>query len=233
MLRTGNIQSFSLLINHFMANFNTHLFVAASASGVVALTASNKEFFDLLDMPWFIFLGTMGGLLPDIDSDSSKPLHLLFNSLAIFIAILVILAYKDSYLMQHVFIIAVLAFLFVRVPILAIFKVLTVHRGTFHSLFAVAFFGLLTVCINFYAFNNNSQFSWLSGLFISFGFIVHLLLDELYSVNLAGVTLKRSFGTAFKLFSWRYKLESFYMLSAAIALFTLSPAYPYQIKNWL
>jgi len=216
-----------------MANFNTHLFVAASASGIVALTASNKEFFDLLDMPWFIFLGTVGGLLPDIDSDSSKPLHLLFNSLAIFIAILVILAYKDSYLMQHVFIIAMLAFLFVRVPILALFKVLTVHRGTFHSLFAVAFFGLLTVCINFYAFNNNSQFSWLSGLFISFGFIVHLLLDELYSVNLAGVTLKRSFGTAFKLFSWRYKVASFFMLSATVALLILSPTYPYQIKNWL
>jgi purine-nucleoside phosphorylase len=52
-----------------MANFNTHLFVAASASGIAAVTASNKEFFDLLDIPWFIFLGTMGGLLPDIDSN--------------------------------------------------------------------------------------------------------------------------------------------------------------------
>jgi len=216
-----------------MANFNTHLFVAASASGIAALTASNKEFFDLLDMPWFIFLGTMGGLLPDIDSDSSRPLHILFNSLATFIAILAILAYKDNYLMQHVFIIAVTAFLIVRFPILAIFKIMTVHRGAFHSLFAAAFFGLLTVCINFYVFTNSSQFSWLSGLFISFGFIVHLLLDELYSVNLAGATLKRSFGTAFKLFSWRYKLESFYLLSATIALFMLSPAYPYSIKSWL
>jgi len=216
-----------------MANFNTHLFVAASASGIAALTASNKEFFDLLDTPWFIFLGTIGGLLPDIDSDSSKPLHILFNSLASFIALLAILAYKDSYLMQHVFIIAVTAFLIVRFPILAIFKIMTVHRGTFHSLFAAAFFGLCTVCINFYIFTDNSQFSWLSGLFISFGFIVHLLLDELYAVNLSGVQLKRSFGSAFKLFSWRYKAASFYMLSATIALFILSPTYPYQIKSWL
>jgi len=216
-----------------MANFNTHLFVAASASGIAALTASNKEFFDLLDTPWYIFLGTIGGLLPDIDSDSSKPLHILFNSLASLIALLAILAYKDSYLMQHVFIIAVAAFLIVRYPILAIFKIMTVHRGTFHSLFAAAFFGLSTVCVNFYIFTNSSQFSWLSGLFISFGFIVHLLLDELYGVNLAGVQLKSSFGSAFKLFSWRYKVASFYMLSATVALFMLSPTYPYQIKNWL
>lgn len=215
-----------------MANFNTHLFVAASASGIAALTASNKEFFDLLDTPWFIFLGTIGGLLPDIDSDSSKPLHILFNSLAGFIAILAILAYKDQYLMQHVFIISVSAFLIVRYPILAIFKVMTVHRGVFHSLFSAVFFTLLTVCINFYLFTNTSHFSWLSGLFLGFGFIVHLLLDELYAVNLSGVQLKRSFGTAFKLFSWRYKAASLSMLSAAVLLYYFSPTYPYSIKGW-
>lgn len=216
-----------------MANFNTHLFVAASASGIAAVTASNKEFFDLLDIPWFIFLGTMGGLLPDIDSDSSKPLHILFNSLGVFIAILAILAFKNQYLMQHVFIIAVGSFLIIRYPLLAAFKIMTVHRGVFHSLLSVAFFTLLTVCINFYIFTNNSQFSWLSGLFLGFGFIVHLLLDELYGVNLAGVRLKRSFGTAFKLFSWRYKAASLSMLSAAIVLYYFSPAYPFPIKSWL
>jgi membrane-bound metal-dependent hydrolase YbcI (DUF457 family) len=216
-----------------MANFNTHLFVAASASGIAAVTASNKEFFDLLDIPWFIFLGTMGGLLPDIDSDSSKPLHILFNSLGVFIAILAILAFKNQYLMQHVFIIAVGSFLIIRYPLLAIFKIMTVHRGVFHSLFSAAFFTLLTVCINFYVFTNNSQFSWLSGLFLGFGFIVHLLLDELYGVNLAGVQLKRSFGTAFKLFSWRYKAASLSMLSAAILLYYFSPEYPFPIKSWL
>jgi membrane-bound metal-dependent hydrolase YbcI (DUF457 family) len=216
-----------------MANFNTHLFVAASASGIAAVTASNKEFFDLLDIPWFIFLGTMGGLLPDIDSDSSKPLHILFNSLGVFIAILAILAFKNQYLMQHVFIIAVGSFLIIRYPLLAIFKIMTVHRGVFHSLFSAAFFTLLTVCINFYVFTKNSQFSWLSGLFLGFGFIVHLLLDELYGVNLAGVQLKRSFGTAFKLFSWRYKAASLSMLSAAILLYYFSPEYPFPIKSWL
>jgi membrane-bound metal-dependent hydrolase YbcI (DUF457 family) len=216
-----------------MANFNTHLFVAASASGIAAVTASNKEFFDLLDIPWFIFLGTMGGLLPDIDSDSSKPLHILFNSLGVFIAILAILAFKNQYLMQHIFIIAVGSFLIIRYPLLAIFKIMTVHRGVFHSLFSAAFFTLLTVCINFYVFTNNSQFSWLSGLFLGFGFIVHLLLDELYGVNLAGVQLKRSFGTAFKLFSWRYKAASLSMLSAAILLYYFSPEYPFPIKSWL
>ena len=216
-----------------MANFNTHFFVAASASGIAALTASNKEFFDLLDVPWFIFLGTIGGLLPDIDSDTSKPLHILFNALAALTTVLVILYFKDQYLMQHIFIMSIAAFLIVRYPILAIFKILTVHRGVFHSLFSAAFFTLLTVCINFYIFSSSSQFSWLSGLFIGFGFIVHLLLDELYAVNLSGVQLKRSFGTAFKLLSWRYKTASFSMLVGVLLLFYFSPTYPYNIKHWL
>ncbi|MDC9728777.1 MAG: metal-dependent hydrolase [Methyloprofundus sp.] len=216
-----------------MANFNTHLFVAASASGIAALTASNKEFFDLLDMPWFIFLGTIGGLLPDIDSDSSKPLHILFNALATFTTILVILAFKDQCLIQHVFIISVAAFLTVRYPVLAVFKVMTVHRGAFHSVLCAALFTLITVAINFHVFTNSSQFSWLSGLFLGFGFIVHLLLDELYGVNLAGVQLKSSFGSAFKLFSWRYKGASLAMLMMTAALYYLNPAYPYSIKHWL
>ena len=43
-------------------------------------------------------------------------------------------------------------------------------------------------------------FSWFLGLFLFFGTLVHLTLDEVYSVNVFGLSVKKSFGTAFKFF---------------------------------
>ncbi len=214
-----------------MANFNTHIFVAATASGIAAVTLSNKNLIQLLDIPWFVFLGTAGGLLPDIDSDSSRPLKLLFTSLATLIAVLTILTFKDQYILQHLFIIAGSTFFVIRYPILAIFKHLTVHRGAIHSLLCAALFGLLTVCISHYLFHNSDYFSWMSGAFISFGFIIHLLLDELYSVDLSNVQLKRSFGTALKIFSIRYFGVSLLMFILSAALFVYSPPLPFNV-HW-
>jgi hypothetical protein len=214
-----------------MANFNTHIFVAATASGLAAVTLCNKNFMQLLDIPWFVFLGTVGGLLPDIDSDSSRPLKLLFTSLATLMSMLTILAFKDQYILQHLFIIASSTFFIVRYPILAIFKYLTVHRGAIHSLLCAALFSLLMVCINYYLFHNTHYFSWMSGAFIGFGFIVHLLLDEFYSVELGNAQLKRSFGTACKLFSIRYLGVSIMMLIACIFLFLWAPPLPFTV-HW-
>ena len=42
--------------------------------------------------------------------------------------------------------------------------------------------------------------AWLTGLFLFIGFLIHLALDEIYSVDVEGRTIKKSFGTALKLF---------------------------------
>ncbi len=210
-----------------MANFKTHLSVAAGASGVAAIATHVQGLINLLDIPWFVFLGTIGGLLPDIDSNNSHPLRMLFTSLSGLIAALTILAYKDSYILQHVFIFASSAFLMVRYPILAIFKKITVHRGIFHSLFAVVFFTFLTVYINHFFFQTSDKFAWLSGFFIGFGFVVHLLLDEVYSVDLSNARLKKSFGTAFKVMSLKYPWASLMMLIACASLFQYIPSFPF------
>jgi len=209
-----------------MANFNTHLFVAASASSIAALTLVNKNLINLLDMPWFIFLGIIGGLLPDIDSDSSRPLRLFFTSLAILGAIFCIITYQDTYALQQVFILASSVFIIIRYPILALFKHCTVHRGSFHSLLCACLFTLITVCLSDYFFQNSILFSWLSGLFVGFGFIVHLLLDELYSVELNNVQLKRSFGTAFKIISFKYWGASILMFIICLLLYYFAPIFP-------
>jgi len=216
-----------------MANFNTHLFVAASASGIAVTSLYNQQLIELSDAPWLIFLGTLGGILPDIDSDNSRPLKLLFTALATLVAVLVFQVYKDQLILQTLFIFVSSAFLIVRFPLLSIFKSLTVHRGVFHSILSAVFFTFFTVCISRLAFQDNNYFAWLSGLFIGFGFIVHLLLDELFSVDLSNVQLKRSFGSAFKLFSLQNLSASFAMLCACILLYQYTPTFPFQSQEAL
>lgn len=212
-----------------MANFKTHLSVATGASAILSITTHLNGLIALFDIPWFIFLGSIGGLLPDIDSSNSHPLRLLFTSLSTLTAVLTILAYKDQYMLQHIFIFAGIAFIIVRYPILALFKKLTVHRGIFHSLFAVTFFTLLTVYINYVFFQTSIKFAWISGIFIGFGFIVHLLLDEVYSVDLSNARLKKSFGTAFKIMSLKYPLASLMMFMACATLYHYTPEFPFPL----
>ncbi|MCK5665174.1 MAG: hypothetical protein KAI17_16905, partial [Thiotrichaceae bacterium] len=114
--------------------------------------------------------------------------------------------------------------------VLALFKHFTVHRGTFHSLLGATSFSLFTVCITHYIFNHSIYFSWISGIFIGLGFITHLLLDEFYSVDLGNVQLKRSFGTALKLFSLLYLRESFAMMIFCALIYFYTPAFPFPIS---
>jgi hypothetical protein len=74
---------------------------------------------------------------------------------------------------------------------------------------------------------------WLSGFFIGFGFLVHLLLDELYSVDLTNRRMKKSFGTALKLYSYRNKTSSILMLICTLALAWITPQPQPLLKAWL
>jgi hypothetical protein len=69
--------------------------------------------------------------------------------------------------------------------------------------------------------------AWAHGLALVAGTIIHLLLDEMYSVDLVGSRLKRSFGTAFKLFDYREPGNSVIMLMMAAGLAPWLP--PWQV----
>lgn len=67
--------------------------------------------------------------------------------------------------------------------------------------------------------------AWLCGVFVLLGFLVHLLLDEFYSVNLYGKKLlKSSFGTAFCLGNLNQPLGTVALYAAVIGLFLLCPS---------
>ncbi|MDI1232406.1 MAG: metal-dependent hydrolase [Methylobacter sp.] len=207
-----------------MANFNTHLFVASAGSAGAALIATNVHLITNADIPWLVFLGIVGGLLPDIDASNSRPVRLLFNVLALMGVAAALHTLKDNYAPYLLLLIATGTYLFIRYVMLNLFNSLTVHRGVFHSLLAALFFGLLMTCISYRFLHWDILHAWLNGVFIAFGFIVHLLLDELYSTNLSNLRMKKSFGTALKLFSYNSIAASALMTLCTIMLYSIAPS---------
>ncbi len=63
----------------------------------------------------------------------------------------------------------------------------------------------------------------MAGLFVFLGFVIHLLLDEIYSVDFTGARIKKSFGTALKLFERRSPSSSVLMAGALVALVMVAP----------
>ena len=55
------------------------------------------------------------------------------------------------------------------------------------------------------------------------GYITHLVLDEMYSVDVMDTRIKASFGTALKIFDRRYPAASLAMTAAAAAAIYVAP----------
>ena len=214
-----------------MANFNTHLNVAALLTGLSSASLVAAGHIELNTAIWLWFLGTMGGLLPDIDSDNSTSLDTIFNLFA-FAIILIVMRYIIDEDMGDLSFLKVIAIPVVTYGVMkyglrTIFERLTVHRGSCHSLLFLALCGLLTTQIiaNVDGINSNKadSLAWLSGGFVFLGGFIHLLLDEIYSVDLRNIRIKRSFGTALKLVDLDNKLLLLGMMLAVAVLWTTTP----------
>jgi len=196
-----------------MANFNTHFNVAAVATGLTATVLLSAEHITLNTALGLWFLGTIGGLLPDIDSDNSTSLDIIFNLLS-FSVVLIVIQHITAADFQQISLIGLLVIplLFYAVMkffIRPIFEKITVHRGSCHSLSFLLLMALMTMQIVWrLTLQESEQFiviAWLSGGFVFLGGFIHLLLDEIYSVDLSNVRMKRSFGTALKLAEFKNK----------------------------
>jgi membrane-bound metal-dependent hydrolase YbcI (DUF457 family) len=114
-------------------------------------------------------------------------------------------------------------YMVVRYIIFQMFAKLTVHRGIFHSILAAIFFCFLTTDISYYLFSLNALNAWVAGLFVFIGYLIHLILDEMYSVDLIGTKIKKSFGTALKIVSTNMKATSLLLL-ATVLVFYITPS---------
>lgn len=182
-----------------MADFKTHI----TASTVLGVTYGAAGFL-LTDTPLQTCvlaagLCSVSGMLPDLDSDSGTPVREGTAFAAAVLPMLMLDRFRRMGLDPESMVLAAgLIYVVVRFGVAEIFKRYTVHRGMWHSLPAMAIVGLLTFLI---ASGDRLDLRlYKTGAVVS-GFFSHLLLDELWSIDLKGRRLKKSSGTAIKLFS--------------------------------
>jgi hypothetical protein len=208
-----------------LANFQGHLRGAAIGSGILSSGLLSLNLLSTGETVTAFLVGTMGGLLPDLDSDNSKPFVVGSKLFVIFLASLVMFSKSSYYSLLEMAVIWIIVYLILRFGMLELFRKFTKHRGMFHSIPAGIISGLLLVYLSFYIFNANEIISWLYGFFIFFGYMIHLLMDEFVSLNLTGKKIKRSFGTAFKLYNKKDKITTIAVYIAIIPLIYFSPSF--------
>lgn len=206
-----------------MANFSTHLKVGIFVSGgaVLALNGAGQA---PADQTLVLFaLGVMGSLLPDIDADASAPVRTAFGVIGAALAFGWTLPLVGRYPPLELALVWGGLFVATRFLLLAVFARFTVHRGIWHSWLAASFAVLATVNTAHWLLHQPPQFAWVAGLMVGIGYLTHLCLDEIYSVDLFNTRLRTSFGTALKPFSLSDPLSSFAMAAAVGALAWLAP----------
>jgi hypothetical protein len=178
-----------------MASFRQH----TSISAVLA--------FLLLPVSLFILSATLSvsllaslwcwfaGMMPDIDSDTGRPLDLIFGQLMACLPLLVIAQLPEGVALSTVTLVFVAVYYIIKHPIRRLFEKYTVHRGVFHSVPMSFLTGLLVTI----AYRREGSFAWLIGGAVILGYLSHLALDEIFSIDLLRVRVKRSFGTALKI----------------------------------
>ncbi len=206
-----------------MANFNTHLGVAAVGSGMLATLCLQVGFVDANDALLLASVGVLGGILPDIDLHYSHPSRILFSLLGIVVAFLWVFSAENDLSIIELWGAGLGIYLFVRFPIWALFQNFTVHRGSIHSIAVALLFCFIASSLSYHFFAKSPFIAWLIGLFVFLGFILHLVLDEIYSVDFMGHRLKRSFGTALKLFDFQEKISSAVIIVSLVFLWFFTP----------
>ncbi len=206
-----------------MADFHTHMMGAALVSGIIATGMAMVAQTGPQAVMGYFALGVAGGILPDIDSNSSIPIRIAFKLLSAIAAFVMVFRFAGQLSLIELVLLGVGTFYLVRHGVFSVFTHYTRHRGVIHSIPAALFAGLMTVLIAHQVFAADSVTAWTSGTFVAMGFLVHLLLDELYSVDLMGMRVKRSFGTALNLGTLANPYGTAVLYLGVAALYWASP----------
>lgn len=181
-----------------MADFNTHIFGAAAIVSLGATCCTKLLSLDMTDGLMLTVSGMIGGVLPDIDLKQSQPSRALFSVLGVISAMAWIFANTELNTGIELWLGGVVVYLLVRFPMWWMFHTVTTHRGTLHSIIAAIMAGVLMCAIAWQYLETDELQSWLLGIFMTLGYLIHLTLDEIYSVDFTGVRIRRSFGSALK-----------------------------------
>ncbi len=201
-----------------MASFEQHINGAVIATGIIIVPLHTASIIDITQSLIVLSLGIIGGVLPDLDSDNSKPIQIFFKIISIFLPLIIILSIPNNLSLLYLIAYWLISIFILRLTLFQLFISFTTHRGIFHSIPMGVVFAQITMLIFYKVFYFNITFSTIAGIFLLFGFLIHLLLDEFVSINVLGVRMKKSFGTAFKLYD-RENLFGTLLLYTFIILF--------------
>ncbi len=208
-----------------MANFTTHIGAGTVQAGVLATLTLAADVVAPENLVAVTLAGVLGSVLPDIDLKDSRASKMMFAGLAVFSSFVVLFAFAEKYSVVELMVLWLGTLVSVRYGLHMLFHRLSVHRGVWHSLLAGAFFAAVTAIIMYYVLGRHEGVAWLGGGFLFLGYLQHLVLDEIYSVDVMNRRIKSSFGTALKLFDSRYRAASIAMVvAAALALYMTPPA---------
>lgn len=171
-----------------MASYRGHLMLSAPLGVAYGALPLLRPEFDWGTCVLGAGLCTIGGLLPDLDSDSGVPIRELFSITA---ALAVVALFKPlekaGLSLEQAIAVLIGVYFFMRYGVSYVFKHLTVHRGMFHSIPATVISGLV-IYLAYPTFDFFTKV-YLSGA-VMLGYLSHLVLDEIYAVDFNGVRIK-------------------------------------------
>ncbi|MFO0952551.1 MAG: metal-dependent hydrolase [Isosphaeraceae bacterium] len=181
-----------------MGNYRQHLgFAGFLGIGYAALAYAGAGVHWLYGSVAALF-ATVSGLLPDLDSPSGVELKGFTGILGVLAALFVWMAMgrlrPPPVFETHLWA-TVLAFVLVRHGFRRFARFFSVHRGISHS-FPMA--GIWCALTYLYYPSSHHSVRLIMAAAVLVGFVSHLVLDEICSVDLRGARVNKAFGTALK-----------------------------------
>lgn len=182
-----------------MAGFRTHV----TTSSVLGVAYGTTAYFGF-QFPWetcALAAGLCGisGMLPDLDSGPGIPLRESTAFAAGVIPMLMIHRFaRMGMTAETISLLGATIYFLIRYGLSALLRRYTVHRGMFHSIPACIIAGELAFLI---CSGDDLTLRYFKVGGVMLGFMSHLVLDEIWSIDFTHFKLKSSFGTAIKFWS--------------------------------
>jgi membrane-bound metal-dependent hydrolase YbcI (DUF457 family) len=184
-----------------MPGFTTHISASATLGAGAAL-AGYSAGLPLTTCAVGAGLCTIGGMLPDLDGDTGVPVRETVHLVAAVVPVLMLGSLQAAGLDRESIVLALAGmYVLIRFGLGEWFKRVTVHRGMWHSIPAALNVGIIALLIC--SGEDILPRAFKAGAVV-IGFLSHLVLDELASLDLFRLKVKESSGTALKLWTTKH-----------------------------
>ncbi|MEX0715069.1 MAG: metal-dependent hydrolase [Planctomycetaceae bacterium] len=183
-----------------MAGYREHIGVSGLLGAAYGAAATWAAGFTPVQGALAGGLTWVSGMFPDLDAQSGRPVRELFGLLAAILPMLLmrrLLAWSQS--VESSVAIAFAIYGVIRFGGPVVLGWFSVHRGMFHSIPALV---IAAECAFLAYQSDDAGVRFLMAGGVALGFLSHLVLDEVYSVQWSGLRLKlnKAAGSALKLF---------------------------------